>query len=154
MHEYRREDRIRKKAEFDRLFRRGARNAGRLLTVLAAPNSLARPRLGVCVGKKYGRAARRNRLKRGGTRRDRGGARLPGGGAGGASVRWAAMGAIRLYRRFLSPLFPPVCRYTPSCSAYAMEAIEKKGLAVGLLRGLWRIARCNPFTRGGHDPVE
>lgn len=64
MHEYRREDRIRKKAEFDRLFRRGARKAGRLLTVLAAPNSLARPRLGVCVGKKYGRAARRNRLKR------------------------------------------------------------------------------------------
>ena len=69
-------------------------------------------------------------------------------------MRWAAMGAIRLYKRFLSPLFPPVCRYTPSCSTYMMEAIEKKGLAAGLFRGLWRMARCNPFTRGGHDPVE
>lgn len=69
-------------------------------------------------------------------------------------MRWAAIGAIKLYRRFFSPLFPPVCRYTPSCSVYVMEAIEKKGLAAGLLRGLWRIARCNPFTRGGHDPVE
>ena len=59
MYEYRREDRIKKKAEFDRLFRRGARKAGRLLTVLAGPNSLARPRLGVCVGKKYGKAGAR-----------------------------------------------------------------------------------------------
>ena len=69
-------------------------------------------------------------------------------------MRWAAIGAIKLYRCFLSPLFPPVCRYTPSCSAYMMEAIEKKGLAAGLLMGLWRIARCNPFSGGGHDPVE
>ena len=64
MNGYRREERLRKKVEFDRLFRRGARRAGRLMTVLAAPNPFGRPRLGVCVGKKYGKAARRNRVKR------------------------------------------------------------------------------------------
>ena len=64
MRSYRPEDRIRKRAEFDRLFRGGRREAGRLLTMLAAPNPFDRPRLGVCVGKKYGKAARRNRLKR------------------------------------------------------------------------------------------
>ena len=61
---YRREDRLRKKTEFDRIFRYGARKAGSLTTILAAPNELARPRLGVCVGKKYGKAVRRNRFKR------------------------------------------------------------------------------------------
>ena len=69
-------------------------------------------------------------------------------------MRWAAIGAIKLYRRFLSPLFPPVCRYTPSCSAYMLEAMEKKGLVVGLLKGFWRILRCNPLSRGGYDPME
>ncbi len=63
-HTYRREDRIRKKAEFDRVFRRGARKAGKLLTVLATRSSLGRPRLGVCAGKRYGKAVRRNRFKR------------------------------------------------------------------------------------------
>ena len=60
---------------------------------------------------------------------------------------------IRGYQRFISPLFPPVCRFYPSCSAYAVEALRVHGG----LRGLWlavrRIARCHPFNPGGLDPV-
>ena len=61
---------------------------------------------------------------------------------------------IRGYQRFLSPILPPRCRFQPTCSAYAIEAIQKKGALRGTLLALWRILRCNPFCRGGHDPVE
>ncbi len=60
---------------------------------------------------------------------------------------------IRLYKRFLSPLLPPSCRFTPSCSRYTVEAIQKHGALRGTLLGAWRILRCNPFGKGGYDPV-
>ena len=63
------------------------------------------------------------------------------------------VGWIRLYKRFLSPLMPPSCRFTPSCSRYTVEAIQKHGALRGTLLGTWRILRCNPFGKGGHDPV-
>ena len=63
------------------------------------------------------------------------------------------VGCIRLYKRFLSPLLPPSCRFTPSCSRYTVEAIQKHGALRGTLLGTWRILRCNPFGKGGHDPV-
>jgi putative membrane protein insertion efficiency factor len=63
------------------------------------------------------------------------------------------VGSIRLYKRFLSPLLPPSCRFTPSCSRYTVEAIQKHGAFRGSLLGAWRILRCNPFGKGGHDPV-
>ncbi len=63
------------------------------------------------------------------------------------------VGCIRLYKRFLSPLLPSSCRFTPSCSRYTAEAIQKHGALRGGLLGAWRILRCNPFGRGGHDPV-
>ncbi len=67
--------------------------------------------------------------------------------------RWTATAMIRVYQLFISPLFPASCRYTPTCSAYAVEAIERHGV----IRGSWlaarRIARCHPFRPGGHDPV-
>lgn len=63
------------------------------------------------------------------------------------------VGAIRLYQRFLSPLLPPSCRFTPSCSRYTVEAIQRHGAARGCLLGTWRVLRCNPFVKGGHDPV-
>lgn len=62
---------------------------------------------------------------------------------------------VRLYRRFLSPLKrTPSCRYLPTCSEYAIEAVEKRGVARGVLMAAWRLLRCNPLFRGGYDPVE
>jgi putative membrane protein insertion efficiency factor len=61
---------------------------------------------------------------------------------------------IRFYRRFVSPLkTTPTCRFAPTCSAYALEAIETRGAVVGVLLAAWRILRCNPLCAGGHDPV-
>jgi len=61
---------------------------------------------------------------------------------------------IRVYQRLVSPLLRPACRFAPTCSEYIIESIEKKGLFFGVLKGIWRILRCNPFTPGGYDPVE
>ncbi|RME77171.1 MAG: membrane protein insertion efficiency factor YidD [Planctomycetota bacterium] len=62
--------------------------------------------------------------------------------------------AIRMYKRLLSPLLPPLCRFHPTCSEYFIEALQRKGLVKGFLMGVWRILRCNPFSKGGYDPVE
>ena len=58
---------------------------------------------------------------------------------------------IRFYQRRISPLFPPKCRYYPTCSQYALEAIEKYGAAKGTWLALKRISKCHPFHRGEHD---
>ena len=61
---------------------------------------------------------------------------------------------IRFYRRFLSPLKGrPTCRFTPTCSAYALEAYEKRGFFIGSALTIWRLLRCNPFCKPGKDPV-
>ncbi|MBE6584527.1 MAG: membrane protein insertion efficiency factor YidD [Ruminococcaceae bacterium] len=61
---------------------------------------------------------------------------------------------IRFYRKFLSPLkSKPCCRFTPTCSAYALEAFQKRGFFVGIVLTVTRIFRCNPFCAGGYDPV-
>lgn len=60
---------------------------------------------------------------------------------------------ISLYRRLISPLLPPRCRYYPSCSSYALTALRERGLVVGSLLAAWRIVRCNPWSLGGVDPV-
>ena len=60
---------------------------------------------------------------------------------------------IRFYKKFISPLKPPCCRFTPTCSAYAIEAFQKRGFFAGFILMVWRILRCNPFGRGGYDPV-
>ena len=65
----------------------------------------------------------------------------------------ALMGAIRLYRRHISPMCPPCCRFTPTCSAYALEAVEKYGALKGGFLALKRILKCHPFHPGGYDPV-
>jgi len=67
------------------------------------------------------------------------------------------IGTLRFYRRFLSPLFPPACRFTPTCSQYAIEAIKTHGAVAGLGLAVRRLLRCHPFTwlggSSGFDPV-
>lgn len=60
---------------------------------------------------------------------------------------------IRFYRKHISPKLPPMCRYYPTCSCYAIEAIETHGALKGGLLAAWRILRCNPLSPGGYDPV-
>lgn len=60
---------------------------------------------------------------------------------------------IRFYQIFISPLKPPTCRFYPTCSAYAIEAIKKKGPVKGTWLAIKRIAKCHPFHSGGYDPV-
>jgi putative membrane protein insertion efficiency factor len=68
-------------------------------------------------------------------------------------MKWLAVGAIRLYQRTISRVTPPSCRFVPSCSQYGVEAIERYGVVKGSMMTIWRIARCNPFSAGGYDPV-
>ena len=63
------------------------------------------------------------------------------------------MAGIRFYRGYVSPLTPPSCRFEPTCSAYALEAVEKYGAARGSWLTLRRLLRCQPFCKGGYDPV-
>lgn len=63
------------------------------------------------------------------------------------------LGGITLYRQGISPLLPPSCRFTPTCSQYAYEAIERFGPIKGSRLAAWRILRCNPLVPGGYDPV-
>ena len=65
----------------------------------------------------------------------------------------AALWLLHWYKRAVSPLLPPACRYTPTCSEYATEAIERHGLLRGGFLATRRLLSCNPFTRGGYDPV-
>ena len=60
---------------------------------------------------------------------------------------------VRLYQKIISPIKPSCCRFKPTCSAYAIEAFKKRGFLVGLILTVGRLLRCNPFFKGGYDPV-
>lgn len=69
------------------------------------------------------------------------------------TLLWLLCVPIVFYQQFISPFTPPSCRFTPSCSAYAKEAIMKHGPIKGLALAIWRILRCNPWGGSGYDPV-
>lgn len=86
----------------------------------------------------------------------------PGNGSGASlastsglarALAWPLVMFVRGYQLFLSPFLPPSCRYTPSCSAYAIEALQRHGALRGGWLALRRIGRCHPFRPGGYDPV-
>jgi putative membrane protein insertion efficiency factor len=60
---------------------------------------------------------------------------------------------LRAYKRWISPALPPSCRFVPTCSEYAAQAVAQRGPFMGSLFALWRLMRCNPLVRGGYDPV-
>jgi putative membrane protein insertion efficiency factor len=66
---------------------------------------------------------------------------------------WLVLAVIALYRRAVSPLLPPACRFVPTCSEYGYEAISRYGILDGGRLAVWRILRCNPFGGSGYDPV-
>ena len=68
-------------------------------------------------------------------------------------LRTLVIAPIRGYQRFISPGLPSRCKYHPSCSAYAVQAIESYGILRGSVLAAWRLLRCNPFSLGGYDPV-
>jgi len=61
---------------------------------------------------------------------------------------------IKIYKKYLSPLLPDSCRFYPTCSEYAIEALRKYGVLRGSIKSIYRILRCNPFNKGGYDPVK
>jgi uncharacterized protein len=69
------------------------------------------------------------------------------------TARRLALAPVRAYQRFLSPGLPRRCKYHPTCSAYAVQAIETYGILRGAVLAAWRVLRCNPFSHGGYDPV-
>jgi len=68
-------------------------------------------------------------------------------------LAWPLLGLVWLYRRLLSPVLPPACRFYPSCSAYAEQALRRYGLTRGVPLMVWRLCRCHPLSQGGFDPV-
>jgi len=69
-------------------------------------------------------------------------------------LRELLLAPVRLYRRLVSPVFGQRCRYYPSCSEYAVDAVRSHGAVRGLVLAVWRVLRCNPLSNGGIDPVE
>lgn len=71
-----------------------------------------------------------------------------------SAVRQIVVAPIRAYQRIVSPIFGQRCKYYPSCSEYAAQSIVRFGILRGLVLAGWRLLRCNPWSRGGYDPVE
>ena len=68
-------------------------------------------------------------------------------------MRSLALSLLRIYKRWISPAFPPSCRYVPTCSEYATEAVDRYGALRGGAMAAWRLLRCHPLAKGGLDPV-
>ncbi len=69
-------------------------------------------------------------------------------------MRYVFIFIIKLYKKFISPMFAPSCRFYPTCSTYAVQSLTKYGVIKGGAKAVWRILRCNPFNKGGYDPLK
>jgi putative membrane protein insertion efficiency factor len=69
-------------------------------------------------------------------------------------MKTLAAACLKCYKGLISPTLPVSCRYVPSCSEYAAEALARHGILYGGMLAIWRVLRCNPFVRGGYDPVQ
>ena len=69
-------------------------------------------------------------------------------------MKSALIALIKVYKRYLSPMIPDSCRFYPTCSQYAIDALSKYGILKGSIKAIYRILRCNPFNKGGYDPVK
>ena len=78
----------------------------------------------------------------------------PGRGRLRTGLAWLVLAPVRLYQRVISPALPRRCKYEPTCSAYAVEAVRELGPRRGSVLAAWRLLRCNPLSHGGYDPVE
>ena len=159
-----RESRIRRSGDYRRIYTRGKRISNRagLLYAVRVP---ARPtRIGFVTTKKIGHAFARNRARRLMKEVYRLHRHELSGGweavflagalhAGGKRMKTCLIRAIRFYQKYISPLKPPCCRFTPTCSEYALEAIQKYGPVKGSWLAVKRISKCHPFHKGGYDPV-
>ena len=158
---------LKENRDFRRLYRKGATAVDRCMVLYCRRNHLGRNRYGFTVSTKLGKAVVRNRARR----RLRETVRLEEGNlppaagelpkalraaphaAGGREMKRLLIALVRFYRRNISPWRPPCCRYIPTCSQYALEALEKYGALKGTWLALRRILRCHPFHKGGYDPV-
>ena len=68
-------------------------------------------------------------------------------------LAWIILAPVKAYQRLVSPLLPPRCKYHPTCSEYAVQAIQTFGILRGAVLAAWRVLRCNPWSHGGYDPV-
>lgn len=68
-------------------------------------------------------------------------------------MKYIFIGLIKFYKKCISPIFPPCCKYYPTCSSYGLEAFRKYGFFKGFILTVWRILRCNPWSMGGYDPI-
>ncbi len=69
-------------------------------------------------------------------------------------MRKFVISVLKIYKKFISPALPDSCRFYPTCSEYAVAAVEKYGVLKGSIKSMYRIIRCNPFNKGGYDPVK
>jgi len=69
-------------------------------------------------------------------------------------MKYLLIKLVHVYQVILSPLLHPSCRFYPTCSQYVIDAIEKRGILIGIIKGVWRVLRCHPFGGSGYDPVK
>jgi len=69
-------------------------------------------------------------------------------------MKYLLIKLVQVYQVILSPLLHPSCRFYPTCSQYVIDAIEKRGILIGIIKGVWRVLRCHPFGGSGYDPVK